>query len=777
MQSEPKTMVYTVDIGNGQVADIEGPEGATPEQLQQAYTAQNAAPANDAHPAALDTSGTQYQAGFSDELGAQPVSKLAPEDEAHLVSLLRAGHDDLATQFAASKGFDISNAAAIKQARDQTGAVNPDTAYTLPDVKALDTGGGGGAMTRGILDTATLGLAPKLGAAARAVTDNLSGNGHGLVADYNRERDIGTGVREQDQTEHPWLKLSGELFGGLVLPAGLEGVGLKAGSDVLRAGGSMADARAAAAVAVRNRAAVVGGEYGAAHGALSADGPQDAVTGALTEGALGAATGLGLGALGQRLGNRPAPAVTDGQQVAAAAGRQGIDVLPADVGGPMTRRLTSAAAQAPISASPIINASARVVDQAQGARDRIAATVGQALDPETAGQTALAGAQKYIANSRATKNALYDAAEKAAGDARVTPTKALDALQSNIDELSQTPGGAPGLAHLEGLKDALSQGDFSVNGIRNMRTVMRDQFIKDGLRGSDLERRVGQVLDAAKDDVTDSLAANGKQGAAALYSKADAFYRDRANTIDNVLTPLIGTRDKPRSGEQIIKSLTADMQGNNARSVKFLRSLPPEEQANTRASIIGSLGRTAAGAQNVDGNAFSLPVFLTHWNKIGETAKNAYFGVEARAALNDLAKVAEGTKAAQGYANRSNTAGGIWGNLGVLAGSAAASPVAATTGLATQLITGHLLASPAFARWLARAPRTALSAPAYIDRLSRVARAEPQIANEVLQLQQRLTDAFTSSPTRLAAQPAGNEAGNTQGGASQQQSEQQGFQP
>lgn len=777
------TMVYTVDLGNGHVADIEGPAGATPEQLQAVVAQQQGAGASDANPAALDSSGTNYKGGFSDELPEQPQSKMAPEDEAAIITLLRAGHDDQAIQYAASKGFQIGNADQVKAARDKTGRVNPDAVYDFPDVKQIDpqaTGGDAGSLTRGALDTLSLGSASKIGAAIRALKDQYNGSDQSFGQDYNYEHDVGAGVRQQDTSEHPWSTVAGQLLGGLPFPAGVEGVGLKAGTDVLRLGGTMGEARAAAAVAVRNRMSAVSGAYGAAHGALSADSPTDAVTGALTEGALGAVTGAALGHLGTRGAPRAANAMTDGQEVAAAAQRQDITPFAPDVGGAMTRRLSSAVAQTPFGAGPVIGAAQRVGDEAQGARDRIAAAVGQALQPEAAGQQARLGATNYIQSSRQAAQGLYGAAERAAGGQQVQPSEAIAALDRNIGELSQTPGGAPGLARLQGLRDELAQGTVSVAGLRNMRTVLRDQFITDGLRGSDIERRVGQVLDAASQDVENGLRASGNDQAAGLYAQADAAWRQRADTIDNVIKPLIGTREKPKSGEQVMKTLTADLQGNNARAARFLRALPPEEQANTRASIIGALGRQSAGAQNADGDGFSLPQFLTHWNRIGESAKRAYFTDESRAALNDLARVAQGSKEASAFANRSNT-GGV--SAALLTGVTALPTFGAT--VAAQYGLGRLIASPRFARWLARAPRTQLAPVAYVDRLSRIARAEPAIANEVLQLQQRLTDAFAggsaSVPARLAAdepqnEPSG-EAGGGQGNATQQQPQNDSAEP
>lgn len=792
----PDTMVYTVDLGNGHVADIEGPVGATPEQLQavvaQHHAGQTSAPSQPQSGDQSLTTADAMQGGFADSRPYQAKVSFPDADKAHLSALYKVGSASAIVQFLTDKGFhsDPGQVALFVQQREDAkkhgGRVNYGVPTpSIPDVSAIKPGdlptdlepGAAQAGGRGVADDIP-GI-KHLTALTRTLDSKL-----GLAHPTNRnfgdelayQEDLGHGAQQNDEENHPWTRIAGQLLGGLAVPTGLEGVGLRVGTDVLRTGGTMAEARAAIKVAVRNRMAAVSGTYGALHGAGEADTPGGAVTGALTEGALGGVTGGVMGQIAPEsvgAAGRAAPALTDAQQVAQAAGRQGIDVLPADVGGPVTRRATSAVTQTIAGGQPIIAASERMVGQAQEARDRVAATIGNALRPEAAGQAGIRGAQSFIARTAQRARQLYGTAEAEANGAHITPTSGLAVLDRNIAELSETPGGAAGLGRLQALREALAQGDVSVRGLRNMRTALRDDFAENGLRGSDIERRVNQVIDATTQDIQTGLTAQGRGEAARLYRVADRYYRQRVDTIDNVLDPLISGK----SGEQVVKTLKADLQGNNARAARFLRALPPEEQATTRASIIGGLGHATKGAQNADGDAFSLQTFLSNWNEIGDTAKAAYFGPEARAALNDLALVAQGSRAAQGYANRSNT-GGALGNLLTLGTGVAGIPTFAAT-VGTQYGLGRLLASPRFARWLARAPRTQLAAPAYLDRLSRIARAEPAIANEVLQLQQRLESAFTSSsvPTRLAAQEPSDESNGGQGNAGEQQPQNESLQP
>jgi len=446
--------------------------------------------------------------------------------------------------------------------------------------------------------------------------------------------------------------------------------------------------------------------------------------------------------------------------------------MPADVAGATTRRATSVAAQLPLSARPIVAGAQKVAEEAGKARDAVALLAGNPKGLEGAGQAALSGAQKFIKSSKARVDALYAKARSQGGRVPIDLAEARNVLDANIAELSQVPGGGAGLERLKALRAQMDQ-PYPVEGVRQMRTQLRDQFMGEGLRGSDIERRVGQVLDAADMDITSGLQAAGKGGAARAYAEAAMAHKERVSVIDNILAPIIGgKKDAPKSGEQILQAIQAATANNNARLGAFLKALPDEDAATVRATLISRLGRAPKGNQDTEGAAFSLPQFLTHWNDMTPEAKNTMFGGELRSALNDLAKVSEGTKAAQHYANHSNT-GGIVGAVatGGPVASLYAAPISSTLALAAQYGGGLLLASPKFARWLAKMPSDPATAGQHVKALSRIAANDNALAGPVRELAQHLEQSLGILPQKSAAAQQGGvplpkpSAGKTNTGA------------
>jgi hypothetical protein len=431
-----------------------------------------------------------------------------------------------------------------------------------------------------------------------------------------------------------------------------------------------------------------------------------------------------------------------------------IPMMPADMGGPTTRVLTAAMAQTPAGAAPIVNAANRTVDAGGRALGRMARRAGTPTTAEEAGEAATSGALRYRNTSRTEATQLYDRAAELAQGVRVVPQRAIQSLQRNISELSENPAGDEALGYLTTLRArimGMTEG-VTVAGIRGMRTQLRDRFYTAGLRGTDIERRVMGVVDDASDDVAEALTNAGRAEAAEVYRAADAAWAARADTLDNFLMPIIGRRGE-KSGEDVFRALRSASSGNGVRLRRFMNALPEEDAGTVRATLINALGRSTSGRQNAAGDAFSLDTFLTRWNDLGPTARRVLFTGENRQAIQQLANVAEHTKAAGAYANRSRTGGVVM--TGATASSGLGGLPLLGTVLAGQYIGGALLASPRVAQVLAKisTARTPRQARAAIAELSSAATRNPALATEIGRLQQRLMEAFATSPaTRAAAE-------------------------
>lgn len=602
---------------------------------------------------------------------------------------------------------------------------SPPPAGGTPATPATPEGrGGGGAMetadaaVRGAADVVTLGLADEIAALADTVTNPDST----LRDNLDRQR----ATDRYDSENNFAARLTGQIAGGAALPMGAARTPVALGR--------------------------VGAGYGAAYGFGSGEGTTDRLTRAATGGVTGAALSFGAGKALEGIAARRLPrggTAGTAADTMAAADRQGVALMPADVGGPITRGMTAALAQAPVASSPIRRAGERTVEQSQAALGRIAASVGQAAnDPEAAGQVARKGAESYIKSSRARKNRLYQIADNMAGDTTVDLQLARTAIDEHIAEASAVPGGTPLLPMLQKLRAELDA-PATVKGVRGLRTKLRKEFLgsQQFLPGNE-ERIISDIVSAASDDVGAALRGAGKTQAAAAYKAADDFNRQRAQVIQQTLEPILG---KPgpleKSGEQVLAAINSAARGNAARLESFMRALPPDEASVVRATLIQRLGKAGDSAQGAAGDTFSLETFLTNWNKI-ETGRKKLFDPATMSALDDLAKIAEGARASQRYANRSNTGGAV-GWLGTGALGAIDLATAGKT-LAANYAGARLLASPRFARWLARAPK-ARDAQAHIASLSEIAAKEAAIAPEILGFQQRLAEALVKEPASLAA--------------------------
>jgi hypothetical protein len=508
---------------------------------------------------------------------------------------------------------------------------------------------------------------------------------------------------------------------------------------------------------------VEGAALGGIYGAGSADPPSSATTaqtltaratGAVTGAALGGSFAYGLSALGKRVrrggggdDGPPAP-----RETMDAATRQDINLLPADVGGPLTRATTAIARQGWLSEAPITRAAEEAARRAGAARDRAAATVGRALDKDDAGEAVRRAANVYSKETSRTGEALYNRAFNLAKGTRVNATKAVARLDDHIQELKETPGGSALLDELTSLRSELAGGNFSIRGMRNLRTRLREEAEFKGLRGGDTTRRLKDVVEAASEDIVKSLLDEGNDRAANAFATADRFWRKRVETIDDVLEPVLG-KNSPRSGEHILTTLErmANREtGDAARLRRLVRAMPAEEARSVRATVIQRLGQPKPGRQIEAEDTFSFNEFLTRWNGLSPKAKAILFPPEAKSALDDIARVARGAKATASYSNSSNTGRALMGQaiFSTLVGGAV-DLTAAGQAAAGQFLLGRALASPTFARWLARTPK--LDRQAAIDGLAVVARRDPAIAQDALGLQRYLQQALNSAPTRAAA--------------------------
>ena len=439
--------------------------------------------------------------------------------------------------------------------------------------------------------------------------------------------------------------------------------------------------------------------------------------------------------------------------VAQAAENQGILTMPADVGGPFTRRLTGGAAQLPFSASPILEGAEASVKSAEKAVNRNVNNLGGVLSEVEAGKLVSTTAENVSAAKTVKSDQLITDLNAKAQGVNIAPTETTKIIDAEIDRLNRNPGtNAEAIAELETLRGDITGGQV-LQGIRDLKTTLNASSYNGKIRSTPDKARNKRIAEALDADIETSLAA--APDALDAYKSFNSYYTERAGVLDQ-FDSLLGTG---KSGEVLLKDIESLGRGNKG-GVETLRTvfseMKPADADQLRATVVDRLGRQQ---NNSD---FSADVFFTNYGeKMTDDAKDAMFGTGGlRRNLDEIATVAKEMKAAGRFANFSNTGGSVAiGNLGILsspimadffmkgADGAADSLVEGLVGTlvlgGTQFAVGKLLASPKFASWLARAPKAndPLTIRNYATKLTAIAAAQPELAPDIEAYQQSVLGA------------------------------------
>jgi len=307
---------------------------------------------------------------------------------------------------------------------------------------------------------------------------------------------------------------------------------------------------------------------------------------------------------------------------------------------------------------------------------------------------------------------------------------------------------------------AVPGGQLSWQDLKSFRTYVGEKLGGQQLQ-SDTSRNALKALYASLSADMEATAAAQGPRALNAFKRANRYWRGRQQRIENVLSDVLGDDlgKSPDAAFRAVEGLASKRSGDPIKLARLVRSLPDDEANTVRATVLDRLGLANAGRQDASQQVYSPAEFMTQWSKLSDRAKSLLFNGEHRQAVDDLVRIADGMKGSSQFANTSRTSLGT--NALALAGTFWLNPLLALGSAGGQLGAGKLLASQRFARWLARAPKkpNAAAQRAHVRQLGAVMRAEPAIANEVLALQQRLTDAFGAAPARLAAQEPGDRAG------------------
>lgn len=754
----------------------------SPEDREQFFSSRNIQPP-DPTPTARDQAPLGYEIGF-DQMGRdEPFDRDAalgefgftPEKETQFIGILNAnrGNQNFTAERLAQVYGDLGVAPPTQEqmeemaqgVRDGLTATGIDTsalerAYIEGLDRDLEAGGDtvseGQALVSGVARGTTLSMDDEIIGLGGAVAS--AAQLKNPLAGYKRSRDLARRHTERNREAHPILSYGGEIAGAIVT------------------GGKLAGNPQGAGQAARIGAAE-GGAYGFGGGDGLADSAGNAAIGAMGGAAIGGATQPLVRRATDALARRAAAKrIPNAQEVAQAAERQGVTVRAADMNPQLAQRRAEVQ-QTPQGRPQVAQADA---DDLAGMESALIRELGgTTARADEAGTTIQGGVTTARNNLRRSAQRDYRAASSQAGNVQVDANRALDVIDEQIAELAER-GAERNAAKIEYLRstrrDISRRGGLSIDGVRAMRTELRNDLNNAGIYTGDFERRMGLVMQGMSEDISTALARNPE--AARLYRQADRNWARQARMGERIGDALLGKRGDKGPGAAASQVLNW-ARNDPARLSRLMSEVSPEVQSEVRALVAGNLGRSANGQ-------FSLAQFLTHTGsgsgaKLNNRAMRSLFGEDGVRAIKDLRTIAEARVNTQAATNRSQTGGVVMGAArglrrlllggfgftaaggGGPAGAAGAGGAVVVGEIAERLGTARtlrLVLNPDVSKWLRNAPDTTDPGAinGHFSRLRSIAQRTPGMLADVDALERALIGAVNDNTAgRLAAEEQPNE--------------------
>jgi len=555
-------MVYTVEH-DGQIYDIEGPAGATPDELQ-AFVGQSGAGADGAPTGAPDTAGPTATGGGEVQFNDDPdrvLSRMSPEDEAAYTRLQQTGTVGQIQAFEHKIGFStdpraLANFVTNRDKAKASGArVDYGVSYTRR--KAPDQGSSA-AFQNGVSQGASLGTSDELHGLVNGISSAVRGEGFSDA--YNRTVDEDRAQLGSDEENHWLASLSGNLACGLVLPLGLEragitqstrAIGIAARDAALADGLSATAADQIAARAVAKRLAAEGAAYGGAYGAGSSEGgPGERLLG----GGVGAAGGAVAGGLIFPAISRAAGGVRRGVNAAAGFATRALGTITEKGAQDQAGNLLRSATLRPI--EDVLADIALSDVQVSGARPTLAEVANDSglagfqrgftnTDPRAGATVGERNASNALARTRYASDALGDGSPQAVQDYATRQVGSAEAETAAQQAARQAAADSRLASERTSATDARAQAEQGFTQARETvgPTVDRTET------GAAARDAFGTAYEAAKQRSRDAYRSPElqdpqpitipRQVFAKLRDAADDFYGDGGGTIPGPLQSII----------------------------------------------------------------------------------------------------------------------------------------------------------------------------------------------------------------------------------------------